>query len=264
MIEKLKIQLRNLEEHEALFGDEILDGMHYETQGDSILAGFQDYPSVRLTGEDGFEQAFFTLIGYMTEMRSRFWNDRAGVPEKYRTRYYHDWLNFHKAYNIRKAWFYLNVRDMKDVDEVTDLLMKIQGQNNYYAVVATMNTPSDNWRGLADIVINYVGHSRAIRDLSMRYLDPVLGVQWQFHLWHMTPNLIIEEYDYVFYIGNGLGDCGVCAYAEEAADPYYIGLYNKLISNMDRDIPANETLSVDQKRKIRAEIEAEVMGRDEK
>ena len=256
MMNKLLEQLKKFNTEEQAFSQEFIDSISYEICKDAYLIKVYDYPILTLMKDDGFETNYFSLIAYLTEMQNNAMN--GGISEKM-SRYCKDWLLFKKNYNIKKAWFYLNLKENKDLNEITDMLIRLLGVANYHAVMDCLYTDSTEYNDQAANIMVYLGNTRAIRDLSMRYLDPVLGTQWQFHLWHMTPTTITDNYGYIFYLGNELSSLSYCPFDYRAKQYYYSNFYTQLYENLNRDIPANSHVTEEMKQQIWEEIKHEVL-----
>ena len=221
MLEQLLFHLERLDEEEQFFGTDFLHTISCAELADSYLLKIYDFEPLILYKEDSLPSNLFTAIHYLTEKKSQYVN--GPEPEKV-SQYYRDWLYYKQCYLIRKAWFYLNIENVEDIDEVTDQLIHILGLINYNTVTQIFQTSNEDYLGHGAIAMSYVGNSRAVRDLSMKYLDPLVGTQWQFHLWHLTPTTITDTYDYVFYLGNELSKIDYCPYDYKAKEYYYEAL----------------------------------------
>lgn len=251
MIQEILFQLKNFEQSENIFGEDFIDAISYGESLDAYVIRVYEYPAIALMKENSFEENYFALIRYLTDMKNQYMNNSESHDE---TRYYCDWLRFRRSYNIRKAWFYLNVHDTEDAEEVQDLFVSILGKLNYHTLTVCLHTSQGDYRSHADIVMEYVGNTRAIRDLCMKFLDPKYGTQWQFHLWHLTPCTIIENYGYIFYLGNEMSSLAFCPYQYQAKEYYYESLYHQLYRNVEIDT----RITKEQKDKIWEEINREV------
>ena len=256
MMERILHELKKFDEAEHAFGEEFLNNIAYGITADAYVAKVYDYPAIALKKENCFEQNYFDLIYYLTDMKNRHMN---GCEPHHESSYYHDWLTFKRNYNIRKAWFYLSIQDPDDENEVVDLFIEILGRINYRALTTLLNTLNEDYKDHAHNVMEYIGNTRAIRDLNMRYLDSKFGTQWQFHLWHMMPTTITEDYGYIFYLGNELSKLDYCPYDYQAKEYYYKEFYRTLYNNMNKDIPINEHITEKQKLEIWKEISREVL-----
>lgn len=256
MIEKFISQLKKFDEAENFFGKEFLDNVSFGECADAYLAKAYDYAPIVLKKEYGFKSNYFMLIGYLTTMKTQHVNGPLTGNE---TWYYKDWLLYKKSYNIRKAWFYATIQDEDDADEVVDLLINALGLANYHAVTTRINVSYEDYHTHVENVMEYVGNTRAVRDLSMKYLDPKYGTQWQFHLWNMTPVSLTENYGFVFYLGNEMSQIDYCPYNYKAHEYYYKKLYTTLHENLEKDIPKNDGITQERKKQIWEEIREDVL-----
>lgn len=62
-----------------------------------------------------------------------------------------------------------------------------------------------------------------IRNLNIELLEAEV-----FHLWAMTPQYIIEHFEYVFYLGNERGEREVCE-LNAIPETYYNDLVNRIM-----------------------------------
>lgn len=255
MINEMLTQLRKFDQTENVFGKDLIDAIEFGECSDAYVVRVNAYPAVVLRKEDKFETNYFMLIHYLTDIKNQVMN---GEEPHNETVYYHDWLIFKQSYNLRKAWFWLNVKDAEAPQEVIELLVSILGEINYKAVISLYNTKNTDYHTQADIIMEYLGNTRAVRDLSMKYLDPKLGIQWQFHLWNMMAYFIIDHYGQVFYLGNELSSLDYCPYGYRAKEYYYNAFYERLYLNLKKDIPKNEGITQQQKEAIREEINREI------
>ncbi len=261
MLDIIKFQLEKFDAEEQFFGKEFLEAIRYAECTDSYLLKVYDYDPIILKKEDDAASNYLTAIHHLTYIKSQHIN---GPVPKEPSSYYKDWLVYKSNYNVRKAWFYMNVGNTDDLNEVTQLLIEILGHINYHAVTSFLNTNSANYKDQVSDVMNYIGNTRAVRDLNMKYLDSFYGTQWQFHLWYMTPTLITEQYDYIFYLGNELSKIKYCPYDYQATEYYYNALYEKIFSNMKKDIPANRHITDEMRGQIWQEIKREIFGQNPK
>ena len=259
MMNNLLEQLRKFDDFEQVFGQEFLDTIQYGECEDAYLVKVSDLTPITLMKKDSFECNYFSLIAYLTEMKNIVMN--GGTPDS-GSRYHHDWLIYKIHYNIRKACFYLHTENVNDPDEVTDSLIYFLGKSNYHALTKLFNTSSEDYLEHAENVMIYIGNTRAIRDLCMKYLDPILGTQWQFHLWHMTPTTIIETYGDIFYLGNELSRLDYCPFDYQAEEYYYSRLYTQLYQYMSKDIPKNKHITKEMKKEIWKEICRDVLDKE--
>lgn len=258
MFEKLLMHLRQLEAEEHFFGADFLEAIGWAEAADAYLLRVYDFEPLFLKKDGGFASTLFTVIHYLTEKKSQHVN---GPKPDTVSNYYRDWLLFKQCYLIRKAWFYLNIDNENDVDEVTELLIHILGVINYKTVTQIFDTSNEDYLGHGSIAMNYVGNTRAVRDLSMKYLDPKVGTQWQFHLWHLTPTTITDTYGYVFYLGNELSKIDYCPYDYEPKEYYYHNLYTTIYGNLEKDIPKNSHITAKQKKQIWRKISEQILHR---
>ncbi len=257
MIDQLKAELKKFDEKEDFFGVDFIENISWGATADAFLLKVYDYEPLFFNKNECFEVFYLTVINYLTEIKSRHVNNAEPTQT---TAYYQDWLMYKCGYNIRKAWFYMTIQDENDLEEVTNALIDILGRANYHALLENMNTPNEDYQRHATNIMNYIGNTRAVRDLSMRYLDPVIGTQWQFHLWHMTPVTIIEDFGYVFYLGNELSSIKYCPYDYSAHEYYYSDFYQHICNNLDKDIPKNRGISQEEKERVKSEINKRVFA----
>lgn len=231
MIKKILEELEKFDQTENAFGKEVIEAVSYEETKEAFVVRLHEYPPVVLMKSESFRINYFSLIMYLTEMKNRMMNGEDPVnPNKY----YYDWLTFKKSYNICKAWFYLNIQDVNDAMEIIELFIRILGKINYKAVVAGSGTPNTDYDQHASIVMEYIGNTRAVRDLSMKYLDDKYGTQWQFHLWNMMAHYLIDKYGNIFYLGNELSSLDFCPYTYRAEEYYYDAFYERLHENAEK------------------------------
>lgn len=258
MLNNLKSHLEKFDTKEHFFGAEFIENISSAECRDAYFIKVYDHEPLVLKKEWDFNESYFTLIDYLTTIKSQHVN---GPMPEYVSSYYHDWLYYKRSYNIRKAWFYLTVHNEDDPDEVREMLIHILGRANCAAITSFFNIPNDEYRDHVINIMHYVGNTRAIRDLSMTYLDPKFGTQWQFHLWHLTPVTIIENFGYVFYLGNELSKIDYCPYDYDAKEYYYAQLYSNICKNLEKDIPKNRGITAERKMQIREEIDREVLNK---
>ena len=255
MMERILEELNKLDAAENLFGEDFIRSIIYNEAADGYIVRVKEYPFIIIMKDENFSISYFRFIAYLTEIKNQ---DMNGCEPHDESSYYHDWLTFRKTYNIRKAWFYLKVKDTHDPDEITDLLIEILGQANYRAVFTYFHTPPEDYLGNAWVVMDYLGNTRAVRDLSRKYLDEEYGIQWPFHLWHLTAHTLIEAFGYFFYLGNELGSLDFCPYDYTAQEYYYTELYRKIYQNTKRDIPRNRHLTEKMRQDIWQKIRKEI------
>lgn len=261
MLERMLEELKKLDDAENMFGKEFINLIQCNELSDVYTIRVEGFPYLKLDKEVSFASSYFELIGYLTDIKS--WYMNGGEPHD-ETSFYRDWIVFKKAYNIRMAWFYLNVKNTGDDEEVRGLFIDILGWANYHAIVECFNTASEDFRGHGRLVMRYVGNTRAIRNLCLKYLDDEHGHEWPFHLWHLTAYTLIEKYGFIFYLGNEMDKLEFCPYDYTAQEYYYNDLYKKILDFMDRDVPKNEHLTEQMKQATRRQVEREIFEESRK
>ena len=261
MMKKMLRQLKKMDAAEKMFGKEFIDLITFSEAKDAYIVRVGDYQSCKLEKVEGFKKSYFSLIAYLTMTKNESLN---GCEPHNETSFYHDWLTFKIAYNVRKAWFYLAIKDTENKEEIKDLFVEILGKANYRAVEDLFHTAPEDFHEHGKIVMNYIGNTRAVRDLCMKYLDNEHGLSnnWAFHLWHMTAQALIEEYGYIFYLGNEMGSLEYCPYDYTAKEYYYNYFYQRILNNTMRDIPYNRHLTKEKKRCMLTQMYKEILGED--
>lgn len=251
MIDKIFEELEKLNKAENIFSKELINAVSFGEVKDAYLFRVYECEPIVLNKDGRFEENYFDVIAYLTEMKNRM---MVGEQRHDASRYNKDWLTFRKFYNVRKAWFYLHIKDTENLIEVRDLLTDIYGKLNYHTVISFYNASNADYHEHARIVMEYIGNTRAIRALSMKYLDPIYGTQWQFHLETLFAHSIVEQYGHIFYLGKELDSLEYCPYKYKAKEYYYGNFYGQLYANIIKDVPGNSDITDEEKRSIRCSI----------
>ena len=145
--------------------------------------------------------------------------------EEYRpgNKYYNDWSEFRAVYYHTRYDFLAKMQKGPHTDGIFGILAEILGNNAADATMGLMRSVND-LKDTLYFISRYVGASRAVRNLNM---EIGLGAQ-AFHLWHLTPQYIIEKFGYVFYLGNEWDDIKICDL--NASPKTYF--YNKLLDDV--------------------------------
>lgn len=119
--------------------------------------------------------------------------------------YYRNWSEFRAVYSHTRYEFFSQYEDNMSEKAVFNLLAEILGRNSADATTGLIRS-ANNLEDTLYYLSRYIGTSRAVRDINM-YKSINTEV---FHLWAMTPQYIIENFGYVFYIGNEWGGIEIC------------------------------------------------------
>lgn len=133
-------------------------------------------------------------------------------------RYYNNWSEFRAVYaQTRYAFFSRCVQTGREKDGFR-CLAGILGEKTADCVAGIMRS-QDDLHSTLYYISRYIGAARAVRDLNIQ-----TGInEAVFHLWNMTPQYIIENYGYVFYIGNKWEAMHICG-LDAVPDSYYSDL----------------------------------------
>lgn len=137
--------------------------------------------------------------------------------------YYNNWSEFRAVYwQVRYEYFTKRHSDMRG-KEAFDTLAEILGKYTADATTGLMRS-RNNSRDTLYFLSRYIGASRAIRNINMQEsVDAEV-----FHLWTMTPQYIIENFGFVFYIGNEWDETAACK-LDAIPKTYY---YNDLVQRI--------------------------------
>lgn len=243
-MEKYLRKLKRLEGKEHIFGKELINAIQYSEESDGYAVRVGEYPPVFLMEEDCLEDNYIELIGYLTKIKSRIFNQHR--PEDSQGLYYSDWLAFKINYNAMKAEFYRKISNPWDADKVISFLSGWLGRENYNVVMTDMCVGAEKYRSRINHIFMYLGTARAIRDLTIKYLDNTYASCWAFHLWNLTPTYLTDKYGYIFYLGNELSSLEDCPYDYVPREYYYHDFYMKVKKSIEEDV----YLSKEQKEKV--------------
>lgn len=251
MMQKLLELLQRVEKEENMFGKEVMDHIQYGESKDAYaIRTFGEPADLVISKKDSLESAFVQLVRYLTRKRNDFKNNFSNDEL---SPYAKDWLTFKEEYNVVVAMFYyFDIRS--DSEKIFDFLISILGKANYRAVRDARVIKKSNVLELAESVFRYLGVTRAVRNLSIKHLDETLGIQWEFHLWHMTPHDLVEDYGYIFYLGNEMDSLEWCPFSYVAKEYYYNDFYKKLYENLFIDLPVYKKISDGEKEIARKEV----------
>ena len=138
------------------------------------------------------------------------------------TRYYNDWSEFRATYAHTRYEFFARYSPDMTSGDIFDALSEILGKNSADATEGLMRS-RDNIKDTLYFLSRYIGASRAIRNINMETINAPA-----FHLWTLTPQYIIENFGYVFYIGNEWDDTTVCDLDAAPETGFYLMLLKKL------------------------------------
>lgn len=250
-MERYLEELRKFDEIEHVFGNDLIDRIQWEEREDTYLVNIEDNESVVLNKNNDFEENYEKMVAYLTNMKSQILNHMIKGDS-----YYHDWLIFRVHYVMQKAHFYLKISDLHDSKEIIQYLSDSMGKVNYKTVVKLINLSLVEYRRCINTIFNYLGATRALRDLALTYLDDneFHGEYWALQLWNLTPTFLTDQYGYIFYIGNEMGKMDNCPYDYKPEEYYYLSLYQRYIDN----IMDNQQLTIQQKEEIVHKIQEEI------
>lgn len=137
--------------------------------------------------------------------------------------YYNDWSEFRAVYSHTRYEFFSKYADNMSEKQVFDILAEILGRNSADAttgLIRSKNNPKD----ILYYISRYIGASRAIRNINMQ---ESINAE-VFHLWTMTPQYIIENFGYVFYIGNEWDETEICELDASPKTYYYPNLIERI------------------------------------
>lgn len=139
--------------------------------------------------------------------------------------YYYNWSEFRAMYALTRYEYFSRKQDGMTPRDLFNLMGEILGKRSADVVAGLMGS-RDDMEDTLYFISRYIGASRAIRNLNMQE-----GIDsWVYHLWNMTPHYIIENFDYVFYIGNEWDATESCS-LDAVPSTYY---YEALISRIQR------------------------------
>ena len=165
---------------------------------------------------------------FVHEMRHclDYQNAVKGLPFENRypgNRYYNNWSEFRAVYSHTRYDFFSKCAQEDDIQESFFSLAEILGRETADCVAGLMSSKNDLHDTLY-FISRYIGASRAVQNLNMQ-----LGIDVPaLHLWHLTPQYIIENYGYVFYIGNEWDSTEVCSLNEVPKTYYYEELVSRI------------------------------------
>lgn len=220
--------LKEFNKVEHVFEDDFLESIQYGTASDGYAVRIPDFAPVLIYKDDDPADNYRKLIMYLVEVKSEQFNQK-NKDKKIRN-YYNDWLTFKTAYYVTKAIFYSCIDDVTDKGEVNAYLAALLGKVNHNTVVLDMHIDPADISAHAENIFMYLGTTRAIRDLNMKYLE-TRECHWEFHLWHLTPHYLIDHYEYIFYLGNEMSKLEDCPYNYIAKEYYYNRFYEKCRKN---------------------------------
>lgn len=251
MMEKLLELLQRVDKEENLFGKEVMDNIQYgECKDVYVIRTFGGPDDLVISKKDSFESLLVQLVHYLTRKRNHYKNN---FSKDELSPYTKDWLTFKEEYNVVVTMFYyLDI--LSDYEKIFDFLISVLGKVNYRAVHDARVIKKSNVLELAESVFRYLGATRAVRNLSIKYLDETFGIQWEFHLWHMTPHDLTENYGYIFYLGNEMDSLEWCPLSYAAKEYYYNSFYKKLYENLFIDLPVYKQISDEEKEMAGKEV----------
>lgn len=141
-------------------------------------------------------------------------------------RYYNNWSEFRAVYSHTRYEFFSKYADNMSEKQVFDILAEILGRNSADATTGLIRSAS-NLEDALYYISRYIGASRAIRNINMQEsIDAEV-----FHLWTLTPQYIIENFGYVFYIGNEWDGTEICELDATPETCYYPALVERIADN---------------------------------
>ncbi|MDD7372038.1 MAG: hypothetical protein PUH04_10590 [Firmicutes bacterium] len=250
-MQKMLALLQKVNEEENLFDQEVMDAIQYgECEDAYVVRAFEGPAELVIAKNDTFESQLAQFVHYVTWKNNQYKND---FPEDEQSPYARDWLSFKEEYNVIISIFY-SLDLLSDYEKIFDYLISTLGKANYRAVRDARLIKKSNVLDLAESVFRYIGVTRAVRNLSKKYLDKNFGIQWEFHLWHMTPNDLIKDYGYIFYLGNELDSLAWCPFSYVAKEYYYNDFYNRLYENLFIDLPVYKKITEEERKAVRKEV----------
>lgn len=238
MVNNMLEELKKLNEAESLFDNELLEKIQWNELKDAYTIRACEYPALVITKSSSFESNYYLLIHYLTDINSQYRNKECNKAKK---SYYNDWLVYRQSYNVRLAYCYLNVKDMNDKTALLECFITIVGQLNYHAVTNMLNMDTTDLEGQVQNIMEYVGNSRAIRNMGIKYFENHFEREGAFHIWNLYPYSIIKEYGNIFYLGNELDSLGNwCPYNYEPKQYYYNQFYKTVRKNCNMDMEDEE------------------------
>lgn len=137
--------------------------------------------------------------------------------------YYNNWSEFRAVYSQTRYEYFNKCNTDLNSQAKFNTMSEILGQKTADSISGLM-CPNNDLKDYLYYVSRYIGVSRAIRNIS---LEENIGTD-VFGLWNMTPQYIIEQFGYVFYIGNEWDECKTCKLDATATTPYYNELINRI------------------------------------
>lgn len=137
--------------------------------------------------------------------------------------FYNDWSEFKAMYYLTRYEYFSRLGEDFGYRDKLNLMAEVLGRLSADST-AGLIAARGNIRKERYFISRYVGASRAIRNLNMEedLNEPA------FHLWNMTPQYIIENYEYVFYLGNEWDEMRECALDATPRTYYYDRLIHRL------------------------------------
>lgn len=136
--------------------------------------------------------------------------------------YYNNWSEFRAVYSQTRYEFFSKSVDNMNDKEVFDTLSEILGRSSADATTGLLRSVN-NLEDTLYYLSRYIGASRAIRNINIHNIDAEV-----FHLWTLTPQYIIENFGYVFYIGNEWDRTEICELDAVPKTHYYPSLIKRL------------------------------------
>jgi len=140
-------------------------------------------------------------------------------------RYYNDWSEFRAVYSHTRYEFFSKYANNMSDKEIFDILAEISGKNSADSTTGLIRS-ANNLRDTLYYLSRYIGASRAVRNINMQFINAEV-----FRLWMLTPQYIIENFGFVFYIGNEWDETEVCELDAVPKTYYYPNLVERLTNN---------------------------------
>ena len=141
--------------------------------------------------------------------------------------YYNNWSEFRAVYAHTRYEYFERCHSNISFTAKFNSLSQILGKSSADAVMGLML--SEDISDTLYYISRYIGASRAIRNINM---EEQLEADC-FNLWNMTPQYIIENYGYVFYIGNEWDALDSCE-LHGISKTYYNKLLDKIMETMSK------------------------------
>lgn len=120
-------------------------------------------------------------------------------------RYYNNWSEFRAVYAQTRYEYFSRCESDDNLNDSFTILSELLGKSTADSTIGMMRSRG-NFEDTLYYISRYVGASSAIRNLNIEEkVDAEV-----FHLWHMTPQYIIEKFGFVFYIGNEWKEIEIC------------------------------------------------------